>query len=119
MDEYKHLFDEHMAYFTRHNGKKGPRGTDDDVFIIIYGTGNFGVLTKSDMDLLKWEDGDVEDFAGQANPFMDYMQIKILAYCNITKFLIEDSMELKEEFTKENIVKTREELHRFHRYDPW
>ena len=115
MEEYKHLFDEYFAYFTKHNGsKQGPRGQDDDVFIAIYGTGGFGVLIKSDLDDLGWEDGDVEDFADQPNPFMDYMQIKTIAYCNITKFLIEDSMELKEEFTKENIRKTREKLYPFH-----
>jgi hypothetical protein len=108
MDEYKHLFREYLAYFTKHDGKKGPRGKDDDVFIIMYGTGEFDVLCKEDT---QWEDGDVEDFSNQPNPFMDYMQLKIIAYCNITKFLKEDSYELKEEYTKENARKTCESLY--------
>jgi hypothetical protein len=115
MEEYKHLFDQYMAYFTKHNGsERGPCGKDDDVFIIIYGTGGFDTLIKSD---IQWGDGDVEDNADQPNPFMDYMQLKIIAYCNITKFLIEDSMELKEQFTKENVRKTCKNLYPFHHWD--
>ena len=109
MDEYKHLFREYLAYFTKHDGReKGPPGKDDDVFIIMYGTGSFDTLVKSD---IQWGDGDVEDWADQPNPFMDYMQLKILAYCNITKFLIEDTFDLKEEFTKENARETCKKLY--------
>jgi hypothetical protein len=95
MDEYKHLFQHYLAYYTRYDGTRIPLGKDNDIFLLIYGTGEFECLPKSEVP---WSDGKVEDYAYEPNPFMDYMQLKILAYCNITKFLKEDSYELKEEF---------------------